>query len=66
MRVSGFARRMILHRRRDGAPPTESRGGLPIALEGTIFYFVTDGIESAYAQAVEAAGVAHLRYRVLR
>jgi dihydrofolate reductase len=28
----------------------------PIALKGTTFHFVTDGIESAYAQAVEAAG----------
>ncbi|BDX34309.1 deaminase reductase [Mycobacterium antarcticum] len=28
----------------------------PIALEGTTFHFVTDGIESAYSQAVEVAG----------
>jgi dihydrofolate reductase len=28
----------------------------PIALKGTTFHFVTDGIESAYAQAVEVAG----------
>ena len=28
----------------------------PIALEGTTFHFVTDGVESAYAQALEVAG----------
>nr|WP_296766161.1 dihydrofolate reductase family protein [Rhodococcus sp. (in: high G+C Gram-positive bacteria)] len=27
-----------------------------VALEGTTFHFVTDGVESAYAQAVEVAG----------
>lgn len=28
----------------------------PIALKGTTFHFVTDGVEVAYARAVDAAG----------
>ena len=32
---------------------------------GTTFFFVTDGIESAFRQARAAAGVTHVTYHVL-